>query len=340
MINKEILNKYDPQRMYEVYDNWPKIARDSYEKKIKPLSCDNVNHLVFVGMGGSGTVSDIFYSILSQTSIRVTVIKGYVLPKNIDKNTLVVITSMSGDTEEALTALQSSLQYNCMKIAFSAGGLIEKFANNNKIEHRSLIMYLNPRSSLPSAVYTILNVLGDTLSIDKNDVYDSIRALEDYSKKICSDNLTDTNPSLKLAMHLSEICLIYYPHGLQTVATRFKNSIHENMKKHASIENIIESCHNQIMAWDDNTNVLPILLRGSDDHVKTIDRWDVIKELFETRKINYEEFSVSGNNILTKTISSIYELDYATLYRAVIEEKDPHIIESIQYIKKLMKKNK
>ena len=288
MINKEILNKYDPQRMYKVYDNWPKIARDSYEKKIIPLNCDNVNHLVFVGMGGSGTVSDIFYSILSQASIRVTVIKGYVLPKNIDKNTLVVITSMSGDTEEALTALQSSLQYNCMKIAFSAGGLIEKFANNNKIEHRSLIMYLNPRSSLPSAVYTILNVLGDTLSIDKNDVYDSIRALEDYSKKICSDNLTDTNPSLKLAMHLSEICLIYYPHGLQTVATRFKNSIHENMKKHASIENIIESCHNQIMAWDDDTNVLPILLRGSDDHVKTIDRWDVIKELFETRKINYK----------------------------------------------------
>ena len=195
------------------------------------------------------------YFFVDHASIRVTVIKGYVLPKNIDKNTLVVITSMSGDTEEALTALQSSLQYNCMKIAFSAGGLIEKFANNNKIEHRSLIMYLNPRSSLPSAVYTILNVLGDTLSIDKNDVYDSIRALEDYSKKICSDNLTDTNPSLKLAMHLSEICLIYYPHGLQTVATRFKNSIHENMKKHASIENIIDlSCHNQIMAWDDDTN--------------------------------------------------------------------------------------
>ena len=56
MINKEILNKYDPQRMYEVYDNWPKIARDSYEKKIKPLNCDNVNHLVFVGMGGSGHI--------------------------------------------------------------------------------------------------------------------------------------------------------------------------------------------------------------------------------------------------------------------------------------------
>ena len=213
MINKEILNKYDTQCMYKIYDNWSKIARDSYEKKIAPLRCDNVNHVVFVGMGGSGTVSDIFYSILSQSPIRVTVVKGYVLPKNMDENTLVVVTSVSGNTEEVLTALKSSLQYNCMKIVFSAGGLIEKFANNNDIEHRTLIMHLNPRLSLPSAVYTILNVLWDTLSIDQNDIYDSIKALEICGQKIGSDNLTDENPSLKLAMQLSKICLIYYPHG-------------------------------------------------------------------------------------------------------------------------------
>ncbi len=322
--------------MYEVYDNWPKIARESYEKKIMPINFDNVNHVVFVGMGGSGTASDIFYSILSQTSIHVTVVKGYVLPKNIDENTLVIMISVSGNTKETLTALKSSLQYNCMKMAFSAGGLIEKFANDNKIEHRSLTMYSNPRLSLPSIVYTMLNILETTLSINKNDIYDSIKALENCSQKICSDNLTDENPSLKLAMQLSKICLIYYPHGLQTVATRFKNSIHENMKKHALIENIIESCHNQIMAWEDNTDILPILLHGSDDHVKTINRWNVIKKFFAARKIDYKEFNVTGNNILTKNMSSIYELDYATLYNAVIEKTDPYTIESIDYIKKLL----
>ena len=109
------------------------------------------------------------------------------------------------------------------------------------------------------------------------------------------------------------------------------------MKKHALIENIIESCHNQIMAWDDNTDVLPILLHGSDDHAKTIDRWNVIKKFFETRKIEYIEFVVSGNNILTKNMNSIYELDYATLYGAVIKKTDPYTVDSIEYIKELMK---
>ena len=91
------------------------------------------------------------------------------------------------------------------------------------------------------------------------------------------------------------------------------------------------------MAWDDNTDVLPILLHGSDDHAKTIDRWNVIKKFFESRKIEYIEFVVSGNNILTKNMNSIYELDYATLYSAVIKKTDPYTVDSIEYIKELMK---
>ena len=46
---------------------------------------------------------------------------------------------------------------------------------------------------------------------------------------------------------------------------------------------------------------------------------------------------MSGNNILTKNMNSIYELDYATLYSAVIKKTDPYTVDSIEYIKELMK---
>ena len=58
MINNEMLSKYDTHHMCEIYDKWPKIARDAYEKKIKPLSLDGINHVIFVGISKS-TVSDI-----------------------------------------------------------------------------------------------------------------------------------------------------------------------------------------------------------------------------------------------------------------------------------------
>ena len=45
-------------------------------------------------MGGSGTISDMLSSVLSKTEIHCTIVKGYVLPKTVDKNTLVVSSSI------------------------------------------------------------------------------------------------------------------------------------------------------------------------------------------------------------------------------------------------------
>lgn len=59
-------------------------------------------------MGGSGALGDIFSSVLSKTNIHVNVIKGYHLPKTVDSNTLVVTTSISGNTVETLTVLDSA----------------------------------------------------------------------------------------------------------------------------------------------------------------------------------------------------------------------------------------
>ena len=42
--------------------------------------------------------------------------------------------------------------------------------------------------------------------------------------------------------------MIYYPWGLQSAAIRFKNSLQENSKIHAITEDVIEACHNDIVA--------------------------------------------------------------------------------------------
>ena len=67
--------------MFEVYDKWPEIARKSFETSQEKVSYENINHIVFAGMGGSGAIGDIFSSILSKSKIHVNVVKGYVLPK-------------------------------------------------------------------------------------------------------------------------------------------------------------------------------------------------------------------------------------------------------------------
>ena len=73
-------------------------------------------------MGGSGTIGDILSSILSKTNIHVTVVKGYLLPKTVDSKTLVVATSMSGNTNETLTTLKSAIKITDNVMSFSDGG--------------------------------------------------------------------------------------------------------------------------------------------------------------------------------------------------------------------------
>ena len=65
------IQKYDSQKMYEAYDAWPKLAKEYYEKDFSKLEIDNVDHIVFAGMGGSGTIGDIISSILSRNNFSI-----------------------------------------------------------------------------------------------------------------------------------------------------------------------------------------------------------------------------------------------------------------------------
>ena len=328
------LEKYDTEKMYKIYDKWPEIARQSFESEQKTVDFKNIDHIVFAGMGGSGGIGDLFSSILSKTNIHVTLVKGYLLPNTVDKNTLVVVTSVSGNTDETLTVLKSTKKIDCNVIAFSSGGKIEQFCEENQIIFRKIPLLHSPRASLINFTYTILKILNSILPIEKKDIMESLDELEILKKKIDSNNVSDSNPAINLAQWISGIPTIYYPHGLQSAAIRFKSSLQENAKTHVIVEDIIETCHNGIVSWERPSIVQPILLQGHDDYVKTKERFSIIKEFFIENNIDYKEINSISGNILTKTICLIYILDYVSIYRAVLLKIDPTPVRSIDYIKK------
>jgi len=333
LLDISTMEKIDPQGMYKVYDRWPKIAKESYESDLTPVDFKNIDHIVIAGMGGSGAVGDLFSAILSKTDVHVNVVKGYLLPKTVDDNTLVIAISVSGNTAETMSILESAHKSNCKKITFSSGGKMESYSEKNGIEHRKIPELHSPRSSFCGYVYSVLKVLNSVIPIQKHDILESIDEMEKISQKINSNNLTETNPSLELAEWISGIPLVYYPFGLQAAAIRFKNSLQENAKSQAIAEDVMEACHNGIVSWEKPSNVKPILIEGSDDYIKTKERWKILKEYFEKNGIKYREVSSNNGSILSKLIYLIYLLDYATLYRAVLSGTDPSPINSIDFVK-------
>ncbi len=333
MLDKETLDKYDPSGMHKIYDKWPEIARKAYESNLEPVDFKDIDHIVFAGMGGSGAIGDIFYSILSKTDIHVDVVKGYLLPRTVDSRSLVVCTSISGNTAETLTVLDSAKNLGCRLVAFSSGGKMEQYCFKNMITYRKFPFHHSPRASFTSFLYGMLKSLDHIIPIKEPDVAQSIQFLEETAKKISSENLTSENPSLQLAEWIDAIPVIYYPWGLQAAATRFKSSLQENSKTHAIPEDVIEACHNGIVSWETKSSAQPILIQGSDDYFKTKERWNIVKEYFEQNNIDYREvFSIQGN-ILSKLISLVYLLDYSTIYLAVKLGIDPSPVGSIDFVK-------
>jgi len=334
LLTIENLKDIDSQSMYEIYDKWSDRAKESYKNILPKIDLKNIDHVVFAGMGGSGAIGDVFASILSKMDIHVTVVKGYLLPKTVNENTLVVCTSISGNTDETLTVLQNSNKSDAKFVGLSSGGLMEDYCEKNSVDYYKIEKEHSPRASFIGFLYSTLNILEPIIPISKNEIGESIISLSHTKKEIDSNNLNERNSSLELASWIKSIPIIYYPWGLQSAAIRFKNSMQENAKKHVLFEDIIEACHNGIVSWETPSNIQPILLQGKDDHVKTQDRWNIMKEFFQERQIDCKEiFSVDGS-ILTKLVCLIYLLDMTSIYNAVISKIDPSPVNSIDFVKK------
>ena len=333
MIDEINLDKIDKSGMYKIYDSWPEIAEENYSRIVKKNNFQKPTHIIFAGMGGSGTISDIFAAILSKTNIHIEIVKGYRLPKTASKETWVIVTSVSGNTVETLNVLTEAKKIDCKIIAFSNGGKMEKICKEELIEFRKIIMVHSPRASFVSFLFSMLKELENILPINKNEVFEAIKELKKTRECISSKKLNHTNIAINLAKEIKNIPIIYYPFGLQAACIRFKNSLQENSKIHVITEDIIEASHNGIVAWKKEDKIKPILIQGKDDYIKTKQRWKIIKEFFEQNNIEYKEiFSVEGG-ILSKLIQLIYLFDYTSIYLSIIRKVDPTPVKAIDFIK-------
>ena len=338
-MNLEELEKIDTKKMFEVYDIWPDIAKESYKQEFSKPEFHDIDHIVFAGMGGSGTIGDVFSSILSKNDIHTSVVKGYLLPKTVDENTLVVVTSVSGNTQEPLMVLKNSKNSKAKFIAFSSGGMIKKYALKNEINYQEIKMEHSPRVSFPKYVFSMLRTLESVIPVKKSDVLDTISKMEIVRKNIFSNNLNENNTALNLAKWITGTPVLYYPWGLESAAIRFKNSLQENSKLHVMAEDIIEVCHNGVVSWEKDSIMQPILIQGHDDYSKTKERSKILKEFFNSKQIEYKEISSVKGSIISKIINLIYLFDYVSVYHSVISGIDPSPVSAIDFIKERLSKD-
>jgi len=132
----DFIKKYDTQNQFKVLRETYKQAADAWNNKINlsQLKKDKFSSIVFCGLGGSAISGDLLCDYLSgEISIPFNVVRGYNLPKFVNENTLVIISSYSGNTEETISCFEQALKKNSKIVVITSGGKIEDIAAANKI---------------------------------------------------------------------------------------------------------------------------------------------------------------------------------------------------------------
>ena len=339
-IDEKKIKTIDIDEMYKYYEKWSEYFISSTKFKVKYPEVKDINQVILAGMGGSGIVGEIVYDLFSEI-IDIKIIKDYNIPEYINTNALLIIISVSGNTEETVNILKTAIKLKLNIVTISSNGLIEKISKENKISHNKIENILVPRLSLPSILFTCLKIINEIGVVDNEiDIQNSIKNIIKIAKTISIKKSGPKNIAKQISLKINNYIPVIYTSKLtRSIGLRFKQSLNENSKTHGILEELPELCHNEISCWTKNKDsLIPILIRDKDEpnHIKL--RFTFIKNMLKSNNIQFIELLVRGEDKLSRIITGIYILDYVSFYLAILNNINPTTTSNIDNLKKFLKK--
>lgn len=319
--------------------------------ELENLVSEAFHSVVIAGMGGSAIGGDIVRSYLyNKIQIPLAVCRHYRLPGYVNRRTLVICSSYSGNTEETLAAYDQAMERQAKVIVISTGGRLGEKALADGIPFAKIQEGLPPRAALGFSFAPLLIIISRLGLCDTpiDDLLVTAASLRAWAKNYAFEN--DTNPAVALAREiLGKIPVIYAGYErLDAVATRFKGQISENAKTLAFSNFFPELNHNELVGWhklfnlDDKFAV--IILKGQEDHRRIRSQMDIVGEMLTERGIKVIALEGYGHNTAKGKLSQCGELerifyfiqylDFTSYYLALLNGVDPYPIEEIDRLKK------
>ncbi len=343
----EKIRELDPGNMYNSIFDLPEHMENALKIckkwKINPDDFSDIKNVVVVGMGGSAIGGDLVRSYLNaKIMVPFHVCRHYNLPEFVDDETLVIVSSYSGNTEETLSAVDDALTRKAMIAAVSTGGMLNEVAELNQIPIAILPEGMQPRAALGYSFTPLLYLL-EKVGLVK-DVVSELKTttakLKLFRENYIEDISVDKNMPKKLAERIQgKIPIIYSgPTITDVVGFRWKCQICENSKILAFNNQFAEFNHNELVGWSEKIeekgeHLVVLMLRDFDDMDQIKARMDIVKEIIEALNVEVIEIYSRGDSVLERMFSLIQIGDFASYYLAILTNTDPSPVNIIDYLK-------
>jgi len=308
----------------------------------------NVKNITFLGMGGSAIGGNLMTGYLAdEINVPINVIRGYDIPKYIDKDSMVFAISYSGNTEETFSTLKQSHEKGAKIIILSSGGHFEVFTKQKNIPFIALPSGIQPRVALPFLFFPVLKVLEKIRLIEKRDVeiFEMLQILNKISGEYGFKSEVKSNLAKKIALSLfRHLPLVYGSEGiLSAVAMRWKTQINENSKWPSFWNTFAELDHNEIVGYEIENEVNKLVkivyLEDRNGLLRIKQRASITKNIIRNKVREFITCTSIGENKLSRMFSLIYLGDMVSYYLAILNGINPSPVDCIENLKKELKSN-
>ncbi len=344
------ITKLDPSGVLKSTSKFPDQCEQAWKEASAihfPKDYSNIYNIVVCGMGGSRftpkTIKELFRDRIKEPY---EIIEDYTLPAYVDKDTLVVLSSYSGTTEEVLSCGREALKRRARLsgVMKDGDGVVTRFLRSNS----STAYYFNPKHNpcgqpRIGGGYLLMGHLGllkalKLIDVTKNEVSEAI----DFSRKVArlygADIPAARNPAKQLAVLLKDKHpFIVTSEFLRGFGNAFANQINETAKMISDYRYIPELNHHLMEGLKRpdtlHQNGLFVFVLSALYSPQIIKRFEITKEVVEKQGIKTHNIELTGPSNLAQIFEAFTLSGFTTYYLAMLYDTDPVAIPWVDYFK-------
>ncbi|RFA32188.1 hypothetical protein CAI16_18865 [Virgibacillus dokdonensis] len=340
--NIDLMRSIDNSNMLSLLDEMHVQADHAIKigyNALLTINIDRVRNIVFTGVGGSAIVADLFINYAyPKFKLPIQGVRSYDLPLFTNENTLLIVISYSGNTEETINTYKEAQKNGAQIITLSSGGKLEVLSEAKN--HILIPKGIEPRAAIGYMLIPLIIVMyriGLINNINK-DLDDTILTLFNMGKDLGSKVSIKENKAKLLAYDIYKRLPIIYTDEpmLKGVGFRWKQQFNENSNSLSFSEHSIEEIRGSFSLIKYpisfiEKNLFAIILQ----YDKDLENKRIIEDFFGDLMMNYKIIYARGNSRLSKMFSLLLYSDYISAYLSLLYGFDPSNIDYIHYIKKL-----
>lgn len=263
-------------------------------------------NFVVCGMGGSHLGA---WLITSYGGVPISIHRDYGLPF-VGPDTLVILSSYSGTTEETLDAGRVALERGLPIAAISTGGKLLEFAREHQLPFVQIPdTGLEPRMAIGFSMLGIARLMQHP-ALEK-DIRTAGASIDPVAGEAEGKRLG--------ALLTGKIPVVYSSSVNFPIAYIWKIKFNETAKIPATCSSFPELCHNELTGFDVyaatraiSTPMHVIFLNDSSDHPRIVKRMEVASEMLAERGVSVEHAALDGGGFV-KAFKAALLADWVSL---------------------------